>query len=85
MRAVECRIQVVHKSEEATTVYLAGCLKAAQVHELRGVCAEVTGRIRIDLTDLLSADVVGIDALSRLRRSGAELVGVAQYLRRRLA
>jgi anti-anti-sigma regulatory factor len=82
---VECRIQVVHQSEEATTVYLAGRLEAAQVHELRGICATVTGRIRIDLTDLLSADAVGLDALSRLRRSGAQLVGVAHYLRRRLA
>jgi hypothetical protein len=52
------------------------------VHELRGACAAATGRVRIDLTDLLSADPVGIDALRRLRVDGAELVGVARYLRR---
>ena len=63
---------------------LAGRLQAAQVHELRSICATAIGRIRIDLTDLLSADPVGVDALRRLRRDGAELVGVARYLRRSL-
>jgi len=81
---VECRIQVVHEAD-ACTVYLAGCLKAEQVHELRLVCAAATGTVRIDLSDLLSADAVGIDALRRLQHDGAELVGVAQYLRRSLA
>jgi anti-anti-sigma regulatory factor len=80
---VECRIQVVHQ-DDGCIVLLAGRLKAAQVHDLRGICAAVNGRIRIDLTDLLSADAVGIDALRRLRHDGAELVGVAQYLRRSL-
>ena len=78
---MECRIQVVAQ-EDGCVVLLAGRLKAAQVHDLRRICATATGRVRIDLTDLLSADAVGIDALSRLRREGAELVGVAQYLRR---
>jgi anti-anti-sigma regulatory factor len=80
---VECRIQVVHQ-DDGCTVLLAGRLKAAQVHDLRGICATVRGRIRIDLSDLLSADAVGLDALRRLRHDGAELVGVAQYLRRSL-
>ena len=70
---------------DGCTVYLAGCLKAEQVHELRRVCAAVVGKIRIDLSDLVSADAVGIDALRRLQKSGVELVGVAQYLRRSLA
>ena len=78
---MECRIQVVPQPD-ICLVYLAGRLNAAQVPELRQVCADVTGRIRVDLSDLLSADAVGIDALRRLRRDGAELVGVARYLRR---
>jgi hypothetical protein len=77
---MECRIQVVQRPE-GCTVYLAGRLNAAQVHELRGVCAVASGRLRVDLTDLLSADAVGLDALRRLRSGGAELVGVARYLR----
>jgi anti-anti-sigma regulatory factor len=78
---VECRIQVVQHRERCT-VYLAGRLNAAQVHELRGVCAAASGRLRIDLNDLLSADAVGLDALRRLRDDGAQLVRVAHYLRR---
>jgi hypothetical protein len=80
---MECRIQVEPRPEECT-VYLAGHLKAEQVPELCRVCATAS-RIRIDLTDLLSADPVGIDALRRLGHGGAEFVGVAHYLRRLLA
>jgi anti-anti-sigma regulatory factor len=65
-------------------VHLAGHLNAAQVPELRRVCDTAAGPVRIDLTDLLSADAVGLDALRRLRRAGAELVGIARYLRRSL-
>jgi hypothetical protein len=67
--AVECRIQVVNEAD-GCTVHLAGRLAAAQVPELSYVCADAAGRLRIDLTDLLSADPVGIDALRRLRRRG---------------
>jgi anti-anti-sigma regulatory factor len=80
---VECRIQIVHR-DDGCTVLLAGRLRAAQVHDLKGICAAERGRVRIDLTDLLSADAVGLDALRRLRHDGAELVGVAQYLQRSL-
>jgi hypothetical protein len=55
------------------------------VHELGRICAAGSGRIRIDLTDLLSADAVGIDALRRLRHAGAELVRVPRYLHKLLA
>ena len=81
---MECRIQVDPRPEECT-VYLAGHLKADQVPELCRVCATVNCTVRIDLTDLLSADAVGIDALRRLGHGGAEFVGVAHYLRRLLA
>ena len=52
------------------TVYLAGRLAEAQVCELRRVCAEATGRLRLDLTDLVSLDAVGVDMLRRLRDDG---------------
>jgi anti-anti-sigma regulatory factor len=76
---VECRIQV-QQQNDGCTIHLAGRLNAAQVHELRSVCAAASGAVRIDLTDLLSADAVGLDALRRLRLSGAEIVGAAHYL-----
>ena len=66
------------------TVYLAGRLAEAQVCELRRVCAEATGRLRLDLTDLVSLDAVGVDVLRRLRDDGAAIVGVAEYLKQKL-
>jgi anti-anti-sigma regulatory factor len=78
---VECRIHV-QQQPDGCTIHLAGRLNAAQVHELRSACAAADGPIRIDLTDLLSADAVGLDALQRLKQAGAEIVGAAQYLRR---
>ena len=80
---MECRIQIT-PGRDRCIVHLAGHLNAAQVPELRRVCDTATGRVRIDLTDLLSADAVGLDALRRLRCAGAELVGIARYLRRLL-
>jgi hypothetical protein len=81
---VECRIQVVQRPG-ACTVTVAGRLNTAHVPHLCNACATASGRLRIDLTDLISADATGIDALRRLRREGAELVGVARYFRRWLA
>ena len=67
------------------TVYLAGRLAEAQVCELRRVCAEATGRLRLaDLTDLVSLDAVGVDMLRRLRDDGLAIVGVAEYLKQKL-
>jgi ABC-type transporter Mla MlaB component len=77
---VDCRIQVVQEPQRCT-IRLAGRLNDVQVYELFSVCARCAGQVRIDLTDLLSADAVGLDALRRLRIDGAQLVGVAQYLR----
>jgi hypothetical protein len=54
------------------------------VCELRRVCAEATGRLRLDLTDLVSLDAVGVDMLRRLRDDGAAIVGVAEYLKQKL-
>jgi anti-anti-sigma regulatory factor len=80
---MECRIEVVQQPE-GCTLHLAGRLNAARVPDLRATCAAATGRICIDLTDLVSADAVGIDALRRLHRTGVALTGVPRYLRRSL-
>lgn len=77
---MDCRIQVIQQQQQRT-VRLAGRLNEVEVYELFSACAGATGRLQIDLTDLLSADPVGLDALRRLRGDGAELVGVPQYLR----
>jgi anti-anti-sigma regulatory factor len=69
---------------DGCTVYLAGRLAEAQACELRRVCAEATGPVSLDLTDLVSLDAVGVDMLRRLRDEGAAIVGVAEYLKQKL-
>ncbi len=58
---------------------LAGRLTAAQVPELLMLCAE-GGPLELNLTDLLSGDQAGIEALQRLRDKGATLVGTPGYI-----
>ena len=62
---------------------LAGRLSVAQVPELLGACAEALP-IQIDLTDLVSVDEAGIEALQRLRDRGATLIGAPGYLQLKL-
>jgi len=52
--------------------------------ELRRVCDRVRGHLRLDLSNLRTADGDGIQALGDLRRRGAELVGVSPYIGLRL-
>ena len=69
----------IHQEDDRRVVRLAGRLSAAQVPELLGVCAK-PGPLELDLTDLVSADVAGIEALQRIRDNGARLVGVPGYI-----
>lgn len=64
-------------------VRLAGRLSVEQVPELLGVCSESLPT-QIDLTDLVSADVAGIEALQGLRKRGATLMGAPGYLQMKL-
>jgi hypothetical protein len=77
---VICRIQV-NQSPTTCTIRVAGRLTIAYVDHLVAECARASGATRIDLTDLLSADQASLIALRRLADSGAELAGIAQYLR----
>jgi hypothetical protein len=75
-------IRVVERST-GSIVYLAGGLNESHAPQLRAVCqrASERGAVRIDLSDLLPANAVGIDTLRRLRGDGAELTAVPRYLR----
>ena len=64
-------------------VRLAGRLSVAQVPELLEACAD-TEPLQVDLTDLVSVDVSGIEALQRLRNQGATLMGAPGYLQLKL-
>ena len=75
---MDCWIGVVQEPDRRL-VRLAGRLSAAQVPELLRACADALP-IQVDLTELVSADAVGVDALQRLRGRGATLSGAPGYL-----
>jgi hypothetical protein len=77
---VECWIGIAQESDRRV-VRLAGRLSAAQVPELLGACSLP---LELDLSDLVSADSSGIEALQRLRSQGATLVHVPGYLQLKL-
>lgn len=64
-------------------VRLAGRLSVAQVPELLIACAADLP-LQLDLSDLVSADAPGIEALQGLRRKGATLVGTPGYIQLKL-
>ena len=74
-----CRIEIRHEDGRAV-VHLAGHLTGAQVPDLLAACADGPDRPRIELDELLSADIVGLDALLRVEERGARLVGLLEYL-----
>ena len=79
---MDCWIGVV-KQTDRLVIKLAGRLSAAQVPELLTACGDDTG-LELELTDLVSADAAGIEAIQRLRGKGATLVGVPGYIRLKL-
>ena len=72
------------KEADRLVVKLAGRLSTAQVPELFTACANDDGAIELDLSDLVSADAPGIEAIQLLRDKGARLVGVPGYIRLKL-
>ena len=79
---MDCWIGVAQETDRRL-VRLAGRLSVAQIPELLGVCTDVIP-LQIDLSDLVSADVAGIEALQRLRSHGAILTGAPGYLQLKL-
>ena len=75
---MDCWIGVVQEVD-FRVVRLAGQLSGAQVPELLKACADAS-HVRLDLSDLVSADMAGIDALRRVRANGADLVSVPGYI-----
>ena len=65
-------------------MHLAGRLGGEQVPDLLEVCSTQARPPILELDELMSADVVGVDALLRIEEQGAELVGLPEYLRLKL-
>lgn len=76
---MDCRIDVV-RGAGGVVVRLAGRFRHAQVPDFMETCAVADSPLRIDLSDLLSADAAGLDALLRVRERGATFEGVPTYL-----
>jgi anti-anti-sigma regulatory factor len=76
---VPCRIQVLQDADRRT-VSVAGRLEQVHVPDLICACTTIVGPVVLDLSDLLSADSIALDALHRLRAEGVELIGLPQYL-----
>ena len=62
-------------------VRLEGWLEGEAVGELERVVTGEAGPLRLDLSELRSADTAGLDALRALRAAGASLVGASPYIR----
>jgi hypothetical protein len=79
---VNCWIGVVQE-DGRRVVHLAGRLGEEQVPDLLTACGE-PGPLKLDLSDLVSVDAAGLDALHRVQARGATLVSVPEYIRLQL-
>lgn len=64
----------------ARTVALHGRLDVESLAAFAGIAAGLSPGMRCDLTELKSADDVGVVALAHLRGRGVDLVGASPYL-----
>ncbi|HZP40747.1 MAG TPA: hypothetical protein VFD84_04450 [Candidatus Binatia bacterium] len=57
-----------------------GELVGEATRELRRLCHNPKGRLRVDLRDLRRADDAGIAAIHELEDAGAEVIGASPYI-----
>jgi hypothetical protein len=75
---VECWIGVTTEGDRRV-IRVAGRLAVAHVPAFLTAC-EGKGALELNLSDLASADNAGVEALQRIRRKGATLVGTPGYI-----
>jgi len=63
-----------------TVLRVEGRLCGDEVAELTRESGRVTGRLELDLAELLTADEVGLSLLRSLRESGAALTGASPFI-----
>jgi hypothetical protein len=76
---VECWIGVATEGNRRI-IRVAGRLGLAHIPDMLKACGD-SPVLEIDLTDLVSADMAGIEALRRMRAQGAILVGTPGYIK----
>jgi len=62
-------------------VRLAGWLESEDVAELEGVVSDTSGPLRLDVTELRSADQVGVVLLRALHARGVAFAGASPFIR----
>jgi hypothetical protein len=75
---MECRIDVAHQ-DGCCVVHVAGRLTDTQIPDLLKVCA-TPELVRLDLTELDSANGVAVEVLRRLQKGGAQIVGAPRII-----
>ena len=75
---MECRIDIDYQAG-CYVVRVAGRLTDVQVPDLIRVCA-THSPVQVDLTQLDSASNVGIEALQRVQKAGAQIVGATHFI-----
>jgi hypothetical protein len=73
------------RDSEIQIVRIAGWLESEDVAELERVVSDTSGRLRLDLTELRSADQTGVTLLKALRACGVSFVGASPFIRLLLA
>ena len=63
-----------------TTIRVEGQLTSDDVPDVRAACESANPPLRLDLSDLRSADSDGIRAIQLLAKAGAELHGASPYI-----
>jgi hypothetical protein len=76
-------MEIVDGSDHRT-IRLAGRLASEQVPELLKAHAGSAHLVRLHLGELISVDLVGLEALYRLQRAGAQLLEVPTYIQLKL-
>jgi hypothetical protein len=67
------------ESNGVRTVHVSGRLSNGGAEELKRVCGK-TGRLRLDVSQLVSADEEATRLLADLQHGGAQLVGTPPYI-----
>lgn len=76
---MEIRIDITSEGPE-TVVRVAGRLSGIAVAQLRKACDPIEGAFVLDLSNLIFADVSGIDAIRTIGEKGAEIRGASPFI-----
>ena len=80
---MDCLIEIVDSSDHRL-IRLVGRLTAAEVHDLHQACRDSQHAVRLNLSELVSVDTLGLEVLHGLQRDGAHFIEVPVYIQLKL-